>query len=142
MIPSRRVYGLLALGILLAPIQAFVWNLPASIFGTLLFDAVVLGLMVVDGWRSRRHRVQIARQVEPRLSIARDNPVVLSVQSQASAKIQIRDYYPSEFEVSAPTLNAAIAANSNQELTYTVHPSKRGEFQWGDIQVRQLGFGA
>lgn len=140
MIPSRRVYSFLALGILLAPIQALIWNLPVSIFCTLLFDAVVLGLMVVDGWRSRRHRVQIARQVEPRLSIARDNPVVLSVQSQAAAKIQIRDYYPSEFDVSAPTLNASLPANSNQELTYTVHPSKRGEFHWGDIQVRQLGF--
>ena len=140
MIPSRRVYSLLALGILLAPIQALIWNLPVSIFCTLLFDAVVLGLMVVDGWRSRRHRVQIARQVQPRLSIARDNPVVLSVQSQAAAKIQIRDYYPSKFDVSVLTLNASLPANSNQELTYTVHPSKRGEFHWGDIQVRQLGF--
>jgi uncharacterized protein (DUF58 family) len=44
-----------------------------------------------------------------------------------------------EFEVSTPTLDALLEANSTQELTYTVHPDSRGEYQWGEIQVRQLG---
>ena len=26
-----------------------------------------------------------------------------------------------------------------EELSYTVHPNHRGEYEWGDIQVRQLG---
>jgi uncharacterized protein (DUF58 family) len=39
-----------------------------------------------------------------------------------------------------PTLFTSLPADSNQELTYTVHPNQRGEFSWGDIQVRQLGF--
>lgn len=58
MIPSRRVYLLLLLGIALAPLLASVWSVPVSILDTLLFDGIVLGLMVLDGLRVRRHRVQ------------------------------------------------------------------------------------
>jgi uncharacterized protein (DUF58 family) len=73
------------------------------------------------------------------LSIGRENPVVLSVQSgNRPAQIQIRDYYPGDFLVSAPVLQASLPASGSQELKYTVCPLQRGEFQWGDIQVRQL----
>jgi uncharacterized protein (DUF58 family) len=74
------------------------------------------------------------------LSVGRDNLVVLRVTSgKAKAVIQIRDYYPAEFRVSLPTLSAVIPSQTTQELTYTVQPTQRGEFPWGDIQVRQLG---
>jgi len=139
MVPSRRVYSLLVLGMVIAPTIA-IWDMQVSIFGTLLFDALVLGLMVLDGIRVRRHRVQVTRILQPRLSIARDNSVVLSVKSGSATEIQIRDAYPSGFGVSKSGLSTSLAANSIQELTYTVRPSERGEFQWGDIQVRQLGF--
>jgi len=138
MVPSRRVYSLLVLGMVIAPTIA-IWDMQVSIFGTLLFDALVLGLMVLDGIRVRRHRVQVTRILQPRLSIARDNSVVLSVKSGSATEIQIRDAYPSGFGVSKPGLSTSLPANSIQELTYTVRPSERGEFQWGDIQVRQLG---
>jgi uncharacterized protein (DUF58 family) len=139
MIPSRRVYLLLLLGIALAPLLASVWSVPVSILDTLLFDGIVLGLMVLDGLRVRLHRVQTARALPPRLSIGRDNPVVLSIKSgNANAQLQIRDYYPTGFGASKP-VSTSLPANSSQELTYTVHPTQRGEFQWGDIQVRQLG---
>jgi uncharacterized protein (DUF58 family) len=84
--------------------------------------------------------VEVTRHPLPRLSIGRDNPVVLAVRSpNQAAKIRLRDHYPLEFPVSPPTLEASLAPNSSQELTYTVHPDSRGEYQWGDIQVRQLG---
>ena len=95
MTPSRRVYLLLLLGIAIASLLAAVWGVPVSILGTLLFDGCVLGLMVLDGRRVRTHRVQAARYLPPRLSIGRDNPVVLSVKSgNRPAQLQIRDYYP------------------------------------------------
>jgi uncharacterized protein (DUF58 family) len=84
--------------------------------------------------------VKVTRYPLQRLSIGRDNPVVLSVQSgNRASKIRLRDYYPLEFQVSTATLEASLEANSSQELTYTVHPDSRGEFHWGNIQVRQLG---
>jgi len=140
MIPSRRVYSLLLLGIAIAIILAIFFGVQVSIIATVLFDTVVLGLAVWDGQRVNANRVQVTRYPLQRLSIGRDNPVVLSVRSGNNvSKIRLRDSYPLEFEVSTPTLDALLEANSTQELTYTVHPDSRGEFQWGEIQVRQLG---
>ncbi|MEH2078516.1 MAG: DUF58 domain-containing protein [Nostoc sp.] len=147
MVPSRRVYLLLVLGIAMsttgyayAPILSLFLSIRATIALTLLFDAIILGLMVVDGLRVRRSRVQITRELPSRLSIGRDNPVVLKVTSpNTDAQIEIRDYYPIGFGVSAPALSTIVPSNSTEELTYTVHPTQRGEFPWGNIQVRQLG---
>jgi len=139
MIPSRRVYLLLLLGIAIALILAILLGEQVSIIVTLLFDSVVLGLAIWDGQRVKSNAVKVTRYPLQRLSIGRDNPVVLSVQSgNQVSKIRLRDYYPLEFEVSTPTLDTSLEANSTQELTYTIHPDSRGEYQWGDIQVRQL----
>ncbi|MUG95236.1 DUF58 domain-containing protein [Scytonema sp. UIC 10036] len=140
MVPSKRVYFLLILGSFLAPAIAIFLGISNSILLTLLFDVAVLALMLVDGLLVRRHRVQVTRELPSRLSIGRDNLVLLKVRSgKATAILQIRDFYPTEFGVSVPLLNATVPGNSTEELTYTVHPSQRGEFPWGDIQVRQLG---
>lgn len=140
MIPSERVYLLLLLGIAIAVVLAIVFDVRVSLLATLLFDAIVLTLVVWDGLRVKAHRVQVTRHPLQRLSIGRDNPVVLSVRSgDRVSKIRLRDYYPLKFEVSKPTLDASLTPNSTQELTYTIHPDSRGEFKWGDIQVRQLG---
>jgi uncharacterized protein (DUF58 family) len=140
MIPSRRVYLLLLLGIAIAIALAIIFGQQISLIGTLLFDSVVLGLAVWDGQRVKANRVKVTRYPLQRLSIGRDNPVVVSVESgNQVSKIRLRDYYPLEFEVSSPTLEASLDPNTSQELTYTIHPDSRGEFEWGDIQVRQLG---
>lgn len=140
MIFSQRVYALLLIGILIAVVLAILGNQLISIILTLLFDALVLGLAIWDGQRVKANAVQVTRYPLQRLSIGRDNPVVLLVQSgNQAAKILLRDYYPLEFAVSQPTLEVSLNANCTQELTYTVHPGKRGEYHWGDIQVRQLG---
>ncbi|MDJ0620873.1 MAG: DUF58 domain-containing protein [Calothrix sp. MO_192.B10] len=140
MIPATRVYLLLILGIVIAPITAIFFGISTSIAITLVFDVIVLILMLVDGWLVRRNRVEVTRELLPRLSIGRDNLVVLRVKSaNTNAIVQISDYYPSSFDVSTPVLITTVPSNSTQKLDYTVHPNKRGEFPWGDIQVRQLG---
>ncbi|BAY97907.1 hypothetical protein NIES37_18550 [Tolypothrix tenuis PCC 7101] len=141
MVPADRVYILLVIGIAIAPILAMLFGIYTSIGITLLFDIFVLALMVVDGLRVRRDRIEVSRQIPSRLSIGRDNPVVLTVKSgNTNAVIKIRDYYPTGFGVSTPELSTTVGMNSTQELTYTVHPTQRGEFAWGNLQVRQLGF--
>jgi uncharacterized protein (DUF58 family) len=140
MVPSKRVYLLLISGIAIASIFAIFFSIPTSIAITLLFDAVVLALMVVDGLRVPSDRVGVVRELLPRLSVGRDNLVVLRVTSgKSKAVVQIHDYYPAGFGVSDTTLRATLPKQSTQELTYTVRPTQRGEFAWGDIQVRQLG---
>ncbi|QIR40372.1 DUF58 domain-containing protein [Tolypothrix sp. PCC 7910] len=140
MVAADRVYILLVIGIAIAPILAMLFGIPTSIGITLLFDIFVLALMVVDCLRVRRDRVEVSRQIPSRLSIGRDNPVVLTVKSaNTNAVIKIRDYSPTGFGVSTPELSTTVGMNSTQELTYTVHPTQRGEFAWGNLQVRQLG---
>ncbi|WP_066374844.1 DUF58 domain-containing protein [Anabaena sp. CA = ATCC 33047] len=139
MVAAKRVYLLLLLGLAIAPLLSLFFGITASIAITLIFDIAVLALMVVDGWRVKSLRVEITRQLPARFSIGRDNPVVLTITSpKSNAVIQIRDYYPADFTASTSILNTTVAANASQELTYTVHPTQRGEFAWGNIQVRQL----
>ncbi|MCT7950650.1 DUF58 domain-containing protein [Ancylothrix sp. C2] len=140
MIPSQRGYLLLILGILIAPVLALVFNQQISLIATLIYDAVILLFIFLDSWQVRKHRAEITRQPLNRLSIGRENPVLLFVKSGIKAiNLQIRDNYPPEFEVINPILKTSLPANNSTELTYNVKPSQRGEYEWGDIQVRQLG---
>lgn len=140
MIPSIRLYSLLAIAIPIALLLAMLVNQQTSIIGTVLFDGLIIGLGLIDVLRVKSHLVQVTRHPLHRLSIGRDNLVLLSVRSaNQTAKIQLRDSYPLEFDVSQPLLEASINPNTDEELTYTIRPQNRGEYQWGDIQVRQLG---
>ncbi len=140
MIPAIRLYFLLAIAIPIAILLAMLVNQQTSIISTVLFDGLILVLAIIDALRVKSDRVQVTRHPLHRLSVGRDNPVLLSVRSaNQTAKIQLRDSYPLEFDVSQPTLEASLNPNTDQELTYTIRPQNRGEYQWGDIQVRQLG---
>ncbi|AKG20187.1 DUF58 domain-containing protein [Calothrix sp. 336/3] len=140
MLPSQRTYLLLLGGIAIAIISAILLNISTSILITLGFDTILLLLTFLDRFLVRQHRVTISRDISPRLSIGRDNPVVLSVKSgKTQAILQIRDFYPSEINVSSPLLRAKLEPDTTSELTYTVNPNQRGEYTWGNIQVRQLG---
>lgn len=139
MVAAKRTYLLLLLGLVIALLLSLWLGISASITITLIFDIAVLVLMIIDGWRVKSQRVQITRHLPSRFSIGRDNPVKLTIASEKSdAVIHIRDYYPSDFGVSQPILKTKVTANTTQEITYTVHPTQRGEFTWGNIQVRQL----
>jgi uncharacterized protein (DUF58 family) len=147
MIPSRRVYWLLLGGAVSALLLMTLGNdwlspyaLQVSILFALVWDAIVVGLTVVDGWQAKGQRVEVQREALGRLSIGRDNPVKLSVQTgDRPAIVQIRDDYPQTFSTSETNLAFVLPAKSSQELTYTVFPTKRGEYAWGNLQVRQLG---
>lgn len=138
MIPSRRTYGLLLVSGAIAAIL-FLFNPGLSIALLLLFDLILLGLAWFDSSRVKPYRVQINRQVASRLSIGRDNLVTLTVESGTkSAEVRIYDPYPIEFAVSSMPLAIKLGANLQQQLSYTVNPSYRGEYHWKDTQVQQL----
>lgn len=140
MVPSGKFYLLLVLGVAIAISLASLFSVTIGILGALLFDVILLLLTAIDNWRERGNIAEITRQPLGRLSIGRDNPVTLSIKSKnRPALIQIRDFYPLEFGVSNPKLQTSLPKNSTQEISYTVHPTRRGEYAWGDIQVRQLG---
>ncbi|MEM8602717.1 MAG: DUF58 domain-containing protein [Cyanobacteria bacterium P01_H01_bin.121] len=113
------------------------WQLP--LIGLLLFDGLLLGVAIADSWRSRQRRVTVERALAPRLSIGRDNPVSLTVQTgDYPAELQLHDRHPTEnVTITGLPLSVALTANSQQELHYTAHPTRRGHYEWGQIQVRQ-----
>lgn len=147
MIPSWRVYLLLVIGTLAGVGIATIGSdlvapqfLERAIWLTLGYDAVVLGLTVLDYWLVKARRVKVERVLQPRLSIGRDNPVELSLQSgKAGMILQLRDDYPRSFAASHNLLTVALAAEQSQTATYTVFPSQRGEYDWGATYLRQLG---
>ncbi|MEM6520725.1 MAG: DUF58 domain-containing protein [Cyanobacteria bacterium P01_D01_bin.71] len=145
MTPTLKLYGLLAMGGAIAttldalsPSESVIsFPLEAMLF----FNGVVLLLMVVD-WAqvSGQQRAIAKREQLPRLSIGRDNPVTLKVTApKARAQLQIFDRYPPEFDEIPMPLTVALPAKTATNVTYQVFPTERGEYQWGDIQVRQLG---
>jgi uncharacterized protein (DUF58 family) len=145
MIPSLRVYQLLGLGTVLglaiALFNSEAWpRLGVALGVMLLWDILVLGLAGVDVWQVRGDRATVSRQPMQRLSIGRENGVKLAVQSgQRPATLQIRDYAPPGMAVSPETLQVTLPAATSEEISYTVVPKQRGEYNWGGIQVRQLG---
>lgn len=147
MLPSLRLYQLLLLGTAVGLAIALLGGertkpsmLAIALGATLVYDLVVLGLGVCDGRSMKGHRVQVSRQPLSKLSIGRENPVQLTVQTgDRAAQLQIRDNYPAAFTGSADLLQMALPPHQTEALTYTVLPSKRGEYRWGHIQVRQMG---
>ena len=144
MTPTSRLYGLLtAVGVLVALLKALSTTSDLSVVlpWMLVFDGALLVLMIVDGLLvGQARRPVIQREPLHRLSIGRDNLVTLSLKTPATpAQLQIYDRYPNEFEEIAMPLRATCAAKSDLQLTYTVHPQQRGEFQWGDLEIRQRG---
>ena len=139
MYPRLRFYLLLLIGFPLAFGLAILLNNQISILITVIYDLVILVLTILDAIAVNRNKVEIVRKPLARLSVGRDNIVSLQVTSRQSAIIEIKDDYPQKFPVSRSTIQATLGANSTEELTYTIQPVSRGEYQWGNISVRQLG---
>jgi uncharacterized protein (DUF58 family) len=147
-IPSGRLVTLLIAGGVIATAIATLRpgniGLIAAMCWTIGWYGVLLFLATVDAARITNHRVQVSRESLGKLSIGRDNPVKILVQSAATAgkyrqfSYQIRDFSPAQLPGNPDTITAQISASSQQEHTYTVHPRQRGEYDWQGIQVRQL----
>ncbi len=150
MVPAKRLYQLLLIGTVGGLAIALLGGNPTQPAGlgraialTLAYDAGVLALALVDAARVRSHRIRVVRQTLSKLSIGRENPITLTItateQATTSAQFQLRDAAPAEFATTPLQLTGAIAPSSSAELTYTVRPSRRGAYSWGDLYLRQLG---
>lgn len=147
-IPSTRTLWLLAGGGLICTLLALLLpsneRIEIAIWCSLGWYAIVLSLAGIDGWRSKVNRVQVSRQLLGKLSIGRDNPVKLNVTVDPSSgktqqfRYQIRDGVPQDLPGTPPLMTGIANPGTSQELTYTVHPYRRGEYEWQGIYIRQL----
>lgn len=140
MIPSAWFYWGLLLGGSLATLMSFVTTVSNSAIALGVWDGLLLLAFVLDGLRGRSQRVTVSRLPIAKLSVGRDNPILLQVTAQSQpARVLLRDTYPPEFAVSTSQFQLQLAAQECQDLLYTINPDRRCETQWHSIQVRQLG---
>ena len=140
MIPSQRCYLLLLIGGANSCLLAALVNQEVSLSFLYLYNLVIAGLTLADVSKIKTNEVEVRRFPLERLSVGRDNLIRLGIKSaNHKASVQIKDFYPQQFSVSTDTLKITLQPNTTEELTYTLNPDSRGEYEWGDIQVRQLG---
>ena len=139
MIPSRRCYVLLTVGGVGAALLDMLVNRQVSLNFLQIYNFALLVATIVDASQIKKSAVEVTRQEIQRLSVGRDNPIELKVKSDRQAIARLRDAYPKQFTVDTDILEVNLPPNSTEELRYIIHPDIRGEYEWGDIQVRQLG---
>ncbi|WP_026102931.1 DUF58 domain-containing protein [Pleurocapsa sp. PCC 7319] len=140
MIPSRRCYVLLAIGGLGAALLDILIDRQVSLNFLRIYDFTLLVGTIVDASQVKESAIEVTRQKIERISVGRENLIELKIKSgKARAIALIRDSFPQQFAVNIDSLEVNLPPNSSKELTYTINPDSRGEYQWGDIQVRQLG---
>ncbi|MEI6332801.1 MAG: hypothetical protein WCP16_26450, partial [Pseudanabaena sp. ELA645] len=120
MIPTSRTYLLLLLGGAIATIVSTIASTDTRsplVFAILILWNLTLFFLV--WWDARQIKpVNIVRHPLSRLSIGRDNPVTITVGGQSGDRVQIRDGFPSNFQVSHSQLEAVLTqGNRTRFLT-------------------------
>jgi uncharacterized protein (DUF58 family) len=139
MIPTiRGVLVLLLAGPLLA---AATWS-PGLQWVALLWGLLVIGLMVVD-WRlaGSIERFELERRHDTKLSLAAENPIHVSLRNRQRRPVTfwLRDEPPDAFGLDERVLVGNVAARGRWEGLYHVRPLRRGDYQFGNINLRWRG---
>ncbi|MEL6580390.1 MAG: DUF58 domain-containing protein [Cyanobacteria bacterium J06621_12] len=140
MILANRCYVLLAVGGIGAAILDLVSTRQVSLNFLRIYNFTLLVATIIDASQVKNNAIELERKEIQKLSVGRDNVIELKITSgQEKAIAQIRDPYPPEFKVDKDIIEVNLPANSVSQQTYTIYPDRRGEYEWGNIQIRQLG---
>jgi uncharacterized protein (DUF58 family) len=135
-IPTRRLLFLLLLGALVVAGASFAQPLT---WVAVLYFVALLGLVIADYVISTKpEQISVTRINEPKLSLGVPNLVALQLDNQSPRPVQfkLRDEFPFQFRVDTEMHASRIPALGEAELRYHVTPVSRGDFQWGDTNVR------
>lgn len=138
--PTNR--GILIL-LLAAPILAAATWLPLMRWVALAYALVVLGLFWLD-WKtaeSIQKRFDIRREHDQKLSLGADNPIKINIRNRSRRRVHVwlRDEPPDAFTISQRLQSGEIAPRKTWQASYYVHPLRRGDYQFGDLNLRWLG---
>ena len=136
-----RRWFLLALAVPALLLLADAWSfllVPALVYAA--------GLLLLTGldWRSAGpvSQFQLQRRHEPRLSLGVLNPIAVEIESRAVRPfvVTVRDEPPLGFGIDGSVAQpVALAPRSRTEFTYRVRPFRRGDFRFGDANLRWEG---
>lgn len=134
--------GILVL-LLAAPLIAagtWVASLPWLAVG---YVTAVIALMALD-WQqaqSAEQRFDVQRTHDSKLSLGADNPIYLLVRNRSRRPVifWLRDEPPDEFRSEVQVLDGRIPPLRLWEASYHVHPLRRGDYQFGNVNLRWQG---
>ncbi len=149
MLLTRKAFFLLLLTAVLLALGALVPLATALAAGYL---GVVFTLLLVDWFASPKPRdFTVTRTHDERLSLGADNDIDITVHSRNRRRIGpgqliVRDEYPIEFQASTDiltqpiTLATSATTNPNEQtFRYTVRPPRRGDYRFGNVNLRWQG---
>lgn len=83
-------------------------------------------------------RISVKRLCEEKLSLGARNVVTLNFRNRtgASLHLEVKDEPPTLFDVSEDTISLILPADSDASASYAVTPRKRGNYEFGSINIR------
>ena len=136
--PTHRFALLLLPTALLIALAAW---LPLFIWIALAYFLLALGIALYD-WRmgGSAEMFTLTRSHDNRLSLGADNTVTLTVNNkqQRPVHFDLRDEPPDAW-VNQPTiLHGSVPPRQTWQDSYSVHPLRRGDYQFGNLSLRWL----
>jgi len=122
-----------------APILAAATWAPALIYVGVIYIIMIAALIAADfrlGGKVDRFEVQ--REHDTKLSLGADNPIHLKLlnRSQRLVQLSVRDEPPDAFITDRRIIKGQVPRRSHWEIVYHVRPLRRGDYQFGDINLR------
>jgi uncharacterized protein (DUF58 family) len=138
MIPTLRLLLFLLLGSLLVAGAALA---PALLWLAIAYTIAVGALVAADYWATTKPaEIEIERINDTKLSLGADNLVTLLLANRGRRAIsfKLRDEFPFQFIADAVVLEGEIAPFEIHEAHYHVRPLQRGDYSFGDINIRYI----
>lgn len=133
---TGRFFTCLLLGVF-ALVMAYVYPLLLIwVIGALLVCAVMLLLELIILYR-RTQGVESSRIVSEKLSNGEENPVRIVVRNRYPVSVYCRliDEIPVEFQNRNISFHLNMAPGEQQEINYTLRPTKRGAYGFGKVRA-------
>ena len=138
MLFTRRFITLIILAALLVALgglsSVFFW------FG-LIFNVALLSILLID-WMNTPPpaAISVRRSCEEKLSLGARNVVELRFRNRAGVplSLEVRDEPPHLFDVSRDVIPVTLPADSDATVSYAVIPKKRGNYEFGHVNIRYL----
>jgi uncharacterized protein (DUF58 family) len=137
---SRSTYIiLLSIAVVLA---ASAW-LPVLRLVAIALDCTVLVLFIIDYQLTPRpNLISATREVTERLSIGRANDVTLKIINTGTSRLKcrVRDDFPPGLNADVREFEFELPPAGQSLLRYTLLPTRRGAYDFGDMTIRYLSF--
>lgn len=136
MIPTFRLLLFLLLGSLLVAGAALA---PLLMWLALAYTLAVGALVAADYLITPKPgELELERINDTKLSLGAENLITLLLANRSARRLsfQLRDEYPFQFQSDAVTLAGEAAPYDLHEARYHLRPLQRGDYAFGDINVR------